>query len=162
MGVATTIILRNFEDNLVFFFTPSQWQEKLAAHAPDRPVRIGGLVKTGSVQGEGNKTRFTITDLMHDMPVTYTGLLPSLFREGQGAVAEGTVDETGTLNATTILAKHDENYMPKEVVDQLKASGRWQEYSGAYGAGDASATATAPPLKARANALRNVPTQGSE
>ena len=128
MGAAVTLILRNFEDNLVFFFTPAQWQEKHASYKPGKPVRIGGLVKVGSVHALGGSTDFTITDLTADMKVHYKGLLPTLFREGQGVVAEGIVNEKGELTAATILAKHDENYMPQEVVEQLKASGRWQEY----------------------------------
>lgn len=128
MAVAVALILRNFQDNLVFFLTPTQWQEKHAALPKDQVLRIGGLVKTGSVGQGNNQTRFIITDLTHEMKATYTGMLPTLFREGQGVVAEGTVDDKGILRARTILAKHDENYMPKEVVEQLKRSGRWQEY----------------------------------
>lgn len=128
MGGSAALLLKSFQDNLVFFYTPTQWQEKSAMAGFDagREVRIGGLVKTGSIVTEGNAMRFTITDLTHEMAVTYRGMVPSLFREGQGVVAQGRV-ENDTLRATTILAKHDENYMPREVVDQLKSSGRWQQ-----------------------------------
>ena len=128
MALGATLILRNFQDNLVFFFTPSQWQEKQSTLDASQTVRIGGLVKVNSVNHSGNRITFFITDMMADMPVTYEGLLPTLFREGQGVVAEGIVDKSGAMTATTILAKHDENYMPREVVEQLKASGQWKEY----------------------------------
>lgn len=128
MGAAAALLLKSFQDNLVFFYTPTQWQEKSAVAGFDktREMRIGGLVKQGSIQNHAGQIRFTITDLSNDMEVTYSGMVPSLFREGQGVVAQGTF-ERGVFKAKTILAKHDENYMPKEVVDQLKASGRWQQ-----------------------------------
>ena len=128
MAVAATLLLRNFQDSLVFFYTPSQWQQKKMASAKGQEIRIGGLVKTGSVKNIAQGIEFTITDMTSDMQVRYQGLLPTLFREGQGVVAQGQVEVNGTLIATTILAKHDENYMPREVVEQLKASGQWQEY----------------------------------
>lgn len=129
MAGAAAMLLKSFQDNLVFFYTPTQWQEKSTTPGFDatREVRIGGLVKQGSIESHGNELHFMVTDLTHDMPVAYRGMVPSLFREGQGVVAQGTL-ENGTLRATTILAKHDENYMPREVVEQLKASGRWQDY----------------------------------
>lgn len=127
MGLATTLILRSFNDSLVFFFTPTQWQEKAKQFDANHEMRIGGLVKKGSVKPTGPQSiRFIVTDLTTEMPVTYTGMLPALFREGQGVVAQGTITD-GTLAARTILAKHDENYMPKEVADALKKSGRWKE-----------------------------------
>ncbi len=128
MGFSITIILRNFQDNLVFFFTPTQWQEKHASVDSGRVVRIGGLVKVKSIRKTKTGMRFVMTDLTSEINVNYSGLLPTLFREGQGAVAEGRFNDKGDFNASTILAKHDENYMPKEVVDQLKASGLWEEY----------------------------------
>jgi cytochrome c-type biogenesis protein CcmE len=131
MGFAAFLILRNFQDSLVFFFTPTQWQEKHAAGQENRPVRIGGLVKQGSVRQRKDGISFTITDLSSEIGVAYRGLLPTLFREGQGVVAEGTINDKGEMTATTLLAKHDENYMPKAVVDQLKASGKWREYQNA-------------------------------
>lgn len=128
MGLAAAMLLKSFQDNLIFFYTPTQWQEKNSAAGFDvtREVRIGGLVKEHSMKNDGAEMRFAITDLNHDVPVTYRGMLPSLFREGQGVVAQGQF-ENGVFRAKTILAKHDEKYMPKEVVDQLKQSGRWQE-----------------------------------
>lgn len=139
MAVAAAAILYSLKDNLVFFYTPTQLAEKKAAAEFDgsRPLRVGGLVKQGSVVNlpEGG-IRFTITDLSQELPVTYRGLVPSLFRDNQGVVAQGTMGEDGILNAETILAKHDENYMPREVVDALKASGRWEE-GATYGKGKA-------------------------
>lgn len=129
MAGAATAILYSFRDNLVFFYTPSQLVEKQSRGEVNRSqaVRIGGLVKAGSVKNiAGGGLAFIITDLNHDVPVTYRGLVPSLFREGQGIVAQGILGADGQMTAATILAKHDENYMPREVVDALKASGRWQ------------------------------------
>lgn len=128
MAGAAGLLLKSFQDNLVFFYTPTQWQEKSVAADFDkaREMRIGGLVKEGSIQSHGTDMQFVITDLTNEMKVTYRGMVPSLFREGQGVVAQGKF-EHGVFRAVTILAKHDENYMPKEVVDQLKASGRWQQ-----------------------------------
>lgn len=130
MGIAVAIMLRSFNDNLVFFFTPTQLVQKKndSSFDPARELRIGGLVEVGSVKNRpGGGIDFVITDFTTTLPVTYSGLVPSLFREGQGVVAQGTLQD-GLLNARTILAKHDENYMPKEVVDQLRASGLWDKY----------------------------------
>jgi cytochrome c-type biogenesis protein CcmE len=127
------MMLYAFSDNLVFFYTPSQLAEKMALSDFDRArtLRIGGMVKQGSVVNlkEGG-VRFTVTDLTHEITVSYHGLIPSLFREGQGVVAQGNLQPDGSLIAATILAKHDETYMPREVVDALKKSGRWREGSG--------------------------------
>lgn len=129
MAGAATLLLKSFQDNLIFFYTPTQWLEK--SQAPDfdtaRAVRIGGLVEKGSVKSEKGSMRFTITDLTKTVDVAYRGMVPTLFREGQGVVAQGTF-ANGLLEASSILAKHDENYMPREVVEQLKKSGRWQDY----------------------------------
>jgi cytochrome c-type biogenesis protein CcmE len=128
-SIAISFILTSFRDQLVFFYTPSQWQEKIASGTadPTRAVSIGGLVEKESVHHEKNNgLRFVITDHSQRIAVTYHGTLPALFREGQGVVAQGVI-RNGTLEATTILAKHDENYMPRAVVEQLKKSGRWQE-----------------------------------
>lgn len=130
MSLAASAILYSFRDNIVFFYTPSQLSEKRTT--PDfnivRPLRIGGLVKNGSVSNlEGGGVRFTITDLNTEITVTYRGLMPSLFRDGQGIVAQGTIGTDGVMNAQSILARHDEKYMPREVVDALKASGKWRE-----------------------------------
>jgi len=139
LGVATALVLSAFQDNLVFFYGPSDLAEK---HVPDgRNVRIGGLVENGSVKREsdGLTLDFKVTDGNSALPVTYKGDVPDLFREGQGVVVEGKLQQ-GTFRASSVLAKHDENYMPPEVVDALKRSGHWQE--GAK-AGPASAAANA-------------------
>lgn len=130
LAVAVTLMLNAFRDNLVFFMTPTQWQEKSAQPNWDktREIRLGGLVGEGSLRtAENGSITFTITDLTHEVRATYRGIIPSLFREGQGVVAQGSFDAAGLFHARTILAKHDENYMPKEVVDALKQSGRWQQ-----------------------------------
>lgn len=128
IGVAVALLLNSFKDNLVFFYTPTQWQGKREAKDfdHDRELRIGGLVKEGSVKKKDGQVTFTVTDLNEEIDVTYTGLLPNLFREGQGVVAQGVIDKKGDMTARTILAKHDENYMPKEVYEQLKRSGKWE------------------------------------
>lgn len=128
MAAAAALLLKSFQDNLIFFYTPTQWQEKTSEAGFDvsREMRVGGIVKVGSLKHVNSEMRFIVTDLTTEMPVTYRGMVPNLFREGQGVVAQGHF-ENGTLRAKTILAKHDENYMPKEVVDALKKSGRWQE-----------------------------------
>ncbi len=124
-GVATALVLSAFRDNLVFFYSPSDLQAK---NIPDgRYIRIGGLVENGSVKREADRTLdFRVTDGNRAVPVTYKGEVPDLFREGQGVVAEGKLDH-GTFRAASVLAKHDEKYMPPEVVDALKRSGHWQE-----------------------------------
>ncbi len=128
LAIAVALVLVAFEDNIVFFMMPSDVVEK--GFDPGRRVRIGGLVEAGSVTQEGTKVGFTVTDLSHTVTVAYDGILPDLFREGQGVIAEGSFDEAGLFIATEVLAKHDETYMPKEVADKLKASGRWQEGAG--------------------------------
>jgi len=126
LGIAAALILFAFDDNLVFFFSPTEVQAR--EFSPDQRVRIGGLVEEGSVvrDSDGLTFRFNITDLSEIVAVSYTGVLPDLFDEGQGVVAEGHM-RGGTFQAVEILAKHDENYMPREVADALKASGQWQE-----------------------------------
>ncbi len=127
LDIAAALVLSAFRDNLVFFYTPTELVAKQVA--PDRRVRIGGLVEKGSVskQPDGLTVTFRITDLNQEIPVTYSGTLPDLFREGQGVVAEGNLRADGTFQASEVLAKHDEKYMPPEVVKALKKSGRWQE-----------------------------------
>lgn len=121
---AIMLTLRAFRDNLVFFYSPSELAQRAPA-AGDR-VRIGGLVEEGSVMPmEKDTLRFRVTDGKTALDVEYQGLPPALFREGQGVVAEGHM-RSGRLRAVTLLAKHDEYYMPKEVVDALKQSSRWQ------------------------------------
>lgn len=124
LGTALGLVLYALRDNIVFFYGPS---EVVAKDLPaGTRVRIGGLVKKGSVVHEGQDVRFDVTDGKNEIAVTYDGALPDLFREGQGVVAEGVL-AAGGLDASEVLAKHDERYMPKEVVDALKKSGRWQE-----------------------------------
>ena len=125
LGAAVALVLSALSDNLVFFYSPTQVAEKHPG--PERRLRIGGLVEQGSVKKDGQEVRFTVTDLQKTVPVVYRGLLPDLFREGQGVIAEGTLGADGTFAAREVLAKHDENYMPKEVADALKQSGHWQE-----------------------------------
>jgi cytochrome c-type biogenesis protein CcmE len=125
LGLAAGLVLFAFQDSLVFFYTPSDVVGKDIK--PGQRVRLGGLVAEGSVEKDGTTVRFVVTDMMAELPVSYTGILPDLFREGQGVVAEGSLLPNGSLEATSVLAKHDENYMPKEVAEKLKESGRWQE-----------------------------------
>jgi len=126
VGCAAALALFALKDSIVFFYGPTEIVEKHVA-AGTR-LRIGGLVQPGSVQKGGEqKTSFAITDNATAIAVSYVGLLPDLFREGQGVVAEGHVEPGGTFTADTVLAKHDENYMPREVVDTLKKQGHWQE-----------------------------------
>jgi cytochrome c-type biogenesis protein CcmE len=128
MAIAATLILRSFRDNLVFFVTPTELQAKLAAGKVKQGqiLRLGGLVKNGSIKQIGpGKISFIINDLTNETKVSYKGLLPALFRDGQGAVAEGALHGK-QLRASTLLAKHDENYMPPEVARALKKSGHWQ------------------------------------
>jgi cytochrome c-type biogenesis protein CcmE len=127
LGGATALVLAAFSDNLVFFYSPSELKAKAVAN--DRRVRIGGLVEMQSLSRgpDGRQVSFRVTDGASALAVVYEGLLPDLFREGQGVVAEGKLRPDGVFAATTVLAKHDENYMPREVVDALKKSGHWQE-----------------------------------
>lgn len=129
LAVAVGLVLNALSGSIVFFNSPTDVAEKHIA-AGTR-IRIGGLVKPGSVErGEHLRIRFDVTDGNHDVPVRFQGIVPDLFREGQGVVAEGKIEPGGVLDADTVLAKHDERYMPKEVVDALKKSGRWQEGEG--------------------------------
>ena len=117
-------MLNAFQSNLVFFFTPSQIA---AGEAPkDRAFRIGGMVQTGSVkrQGDGLTVEFVVTDTAKSIPVTYKGILPDLFREGKGVVAQGRLGTDGVFRADEVLAKHDENYMPPEATHALDAGAR--------------------------------------
>ena len=126
LGGATALVLTAFEDSLVFFYSPTDIATKQLP--ADRRVRIGGIVEAGSIArgADGLSVRFTVTDLANTIPVSYRGVLPDLFREGQGVVAEGRL-ANGVFQADEVLAKHDEKYMPPEVVDALKKAGRWQE-----------------------------------
>jgi cytochrome c-type biogenesis protein CcmE len=130
LGIATALVLTAFSDNLVFFYSPSDLKTKHVAEG--RRLRIGGLVENASLKREadGKTFEFRITDGENSVPVTYTGLLPDLFREGQGVVIQGMIGGDGMVRADEVLAKHDERYMPREVVDALKKSGHWQEGEG--------------------------------
>jgi len=126
LGVAVGLMLYALSDSIVFFYTPSEMIAKNIS--PGTRVRLGGLVEQGSlVKGDDGQVTFTVTDKTKAMKVSYKGLLPDLFREGQGVVAEGHVGPDGVFVASEVLAKHDENYMPKEVADALKKSGHWKE-----------------------------------
>ncbi|MDP6342258.1 MAG: cytochrome c maturation protein CcmE [Alphaproteobacteria bacterium] len=126
LGVAAALVLTAFEENIVFFYTPSQLAEKNIP--PDRRLRLGGLVEEGSIgrEADGVTITFRVTDTVEAVPVRFRGLLPDLFREGQGVVAEGSLSAEGIFVATGVLAKHDENYMPKEVAEALKEAGQWK------------------------------------
>jgi cytochrome c-type biogenesis protein CcmE len=123
LGVAAALVLNAFRSNLVFFFTPTQ----VSAHeAPrDRAFRVGGLVEAGSVAREkdGLTVRFRVTDTAQTIPVVYVGILPDLFREGKGVVAQGRLGPDGIFKASEVLAKHDENYMPPEAAEALRKAG---------------------------------------
>ena len=125
LAAAAALILNASSNSLRFFYQPAE----LAKAPHDRAFRLGGLVEAGSLQREadGATVHFRITDLTATVPVTYKGVLPDLFREGQGVVAEGRLGPDGGFVADEVLAKHDEKYMPREVVEALKKSGRWQE-----------------------------------
>jgi len=124
LGLAAALALSALRDTIVFFHSPSDVAEKKIG--PGTRIRIGGLVKEGSLKRDGVQARFEVTDGGASLPVSYSGVLPDLFREGQGVVAEGALEPGGTFRADTVLAKHDENYMPREVVDALKKQGVWQ------------------------------------
>jgi cytochrome c-type biogenesis protein CcmE len=147
LASAAALVLYALGDQIVFFRTPTDIADGKVA--PGDRIRIGGLVEEGSVvRGSDHLVTFAVTDTANALTVTYSGLLPDLFREGQGIVAEGVLEPDGSLVADTVLAKHDENYMPKEVADALKAQGVWQEGSATRGQASptsASATAQATP-----------------
>ncbi|HJU14934.1 MAG TPA: cytochrome c maturation protein CcmE [Stellaceae bacterium] len=125
LAAATALVLTAFSNNLVFFYSPTELRHM--AVAPGREVRIGGLVELKSVVRDGSRVAFRVTDGKSDIKVAYRGALPDLFREGQGVVVEGRLQPGGLFAASTVLAKHDERYMPREVVAELKKSGHWQE-----------------------------------
>lgn len=125
LGFATFLVLTALQDSIVFFYSPSDIAEK--GIEPGQQIRLGGLVSEGSVvRSGGNEVSFDIDDGGHKIKVTYAGLLPDLFREGQGIVAEGKLVSGDKFVANTVLAKHDENYMPSEVADSLKKRGLWK------------------------------------
>lgn len=124
LALAAGLIFVALRDQIVFFYSPSEVKER--AVAVGTPIRLGGLVKDGSWVKTGEANDFVVTDGESEMTVRFIGILPDLFRDGQGVVAEGAIGTDGVFAATNVLAKHDENYMPKEVVESLKARGEWQ------------------------------------
>ena len=125
LGLAVGLVMFALEDSIVFFYSPSDVAEKRIK--PGQRIRLGGLVKEGSVKrGEKTTVQFTVTDTAKTISVMYTGVLPDLFREGQGVVTEGKLGSDGVFIADSVLAKHDENYMPPEVAEALKKQGVWQ------------------------------------
>ena len=125
LGVAAGLVLNAFNKNLVFFYTPSQIVSKEAPQG--RTFRVGGLVEAGSLTRDGVTVRFTVTDTAHSITVRYDGVLPDLFKEGKGVVAQGTLSPDGTFVAREVLAKHDENYMPPEAAAALKQASKERE-----------------------------------
>ena len=128
VALATTLVLVALRDQIIFFYSPSDVVAREVAAGT--PMRLGGLVKDGSWTRDVQDNSFVVTDGAEDIAARYTGILPDLYREGQGVVAEGSMGPDGTFIATNVLAKHDENYIPKEVVDALKASGEWRPETG--------------------------------
>jgi len=125
LALAAGLVLTALEDNIVFFYSPSDVVEKNIR--PGQRIRLGGLVEEGSVKrGENTTVTFSVTDTAKTIPVRYTGVLPDLFREGQGVVTEGTLGGDGVFVAESVLAKHDENYMPPEVAEALQKQGVWR------------------------------------
>lgn len=129
IAIAAALVLTALRDQIVFFYSPSDVITR--GVEPGHPIRLGGLVKDGSWVRNGQDNVFVVTDGGAEIAASYTGILPDLFREGQGVVAEGSMGEDGKFIATNVLAKHDENYIPKEVVDALKAQGEWRPEGGA-------------------------------
>src|SRR5437868_11309644 len=148
LALAAGLVLYALNDAIVFFNSPTDVMEKHVA-AGSR-IRLGGLVKPGSVaRGDNLSVRFEVTDGNRAVPVTYTGILPDLFREGQGVVTEGALDSAGLFRADSVLAKHDEAYMPKEVADALKKQGHWKSEGGGYGLAGSSSAGASPPAGAK-------------
>ena len=126
LAIAVALMLGALRESIVFFNSSTDIAEKKSP--PGTRVRLGGMVKMGSLErGDNLSVRFEVTDGNRDIPVSYRGIVPDLFREGQGVIAEGHIEPGGTFKADTVLAKHDENYMPREVVETLKKQGHWQE-----------------------------------
>ena len=125
LAVAAGLALTALEDNIVFFRSPSEIAANPAI--PGEAMRVGGLVREGSVVRDGLRAKFEVTDLAHNISVSYEGMLPDLFREGQGVVAEGRFNAKGLFVADTVLAKHDETYMPPEVAEALEKSGNYNQ-----------------------------------
>lgn len=124
LGLAALLIFTALRDQIVFFYTPSEILEK---NVPvGQALRLGGLVEDGTWQKDGENHSFIVTDGESNLPATYVGILPDLFREGQGVIAEGSLNAEGVFVANNVLAKHDENYIPAELADELKARGEWR------------------------------------
>src|SRR5918994_369885 len=132
LGLAAVLVLTALKDSIVFFNSPTDVVEKQLK--PGTRIRLGGLVQPGTLERKDLDARFDVTDGKTVMRVSYRGILPDLFREGQGVVAEGVIDAPGAFRADIVLAKHDETYMPKEVADALKKQGVWKEDSAKKGA----------------------------
>ncbi|UJW85535.1 cytochrome c maturation protein CcmE [Devosia sp. SL43] len=128
LALATTLVLIALRDQIVFFYSPSDIVARQVVAG--QPIRLGGLVKDGSWVRDGQDNTFVVTDNATEIVAHYAGILPDLFKEGQGVVAEGSVGPDGSFQATNVLAKHDENYIPKEVVEALKDSGEWRPEAG--------------------------------
>lgn len=125
LAVAAALVLNALRDSIVFFSTPTMATEKNIQ--PGQRFRLGGLVQSGSLErGDQLRVKFVVTDGNRELPVAFTGILPDLFREGQGVISEGSLDASGVFRADTVLAKHDETYMPKDVADALKKQGHWK------------------------------------
>ncbi|HBT31839.1 MAG: cytochrome c maturation protein CcmE [Sneathiella sp.] len=124
LALAAALVLTSFQDSLVFFRSPTDLVDQ--PMPAGRNFRLGGLVEEGSLVKQGVQVSFRVTDLNETVPVTFEGLLPDLFREGQGVVTEGAFNEDGMFIASNVLAKHDENYMPPEVAEAIKKSGQWK------------------------------------
>jgi cytochrome c-type biogenesis protein CcmE len=141
--IAAALVLSALRDSIVFFNSPTDVVEKHVA--PGTRIRLGGLVAPGSVvRGDNLDVKFSVTDGKGSIAVAYRGILPDLFREGQGVIAEGTLDGAGLFKADSVLAKHDEKYMPKEVADALKKQGHWKEESGKSSGGSPPAAPAGP------------------
>ncbi|MGE3150381.1 MAG: cytochrome c maturation protein CcmE [Pseudorhodoplanes sp.] len=142
LTLAVALVMFALKDSIVFFNSPTDIVEKQIK--PGTRIRIGGLVAAGSVERKDLDARFAVTDGNNVINVTYRGILPDLFREGQGVVAEGVLQSAGLFQADMVLAKHDENYMPKEVADALKKQGHWKDDYGKKGDERTSKTSGAP------------------
>ncbi|TFF20573.1 cytochrome c maturation protein CcmE [Jiella endophytica] len=140
VGGALGLVLTALSSSVAYFQSPTELVKN--APGPAQRIRLGGLVEDGSVKRDGSShVSFRVTDTVDSVPVTYTGILPDLFREGQGVIAEGTLGPDRVFVADTVLAKHDENYMPKEVVDDLKARGLWEDGKGLVDKSDKTVSA---------------------
>ncbi len=131
LAIAATLLLQSFQSNLVFFFSPTEVAEGKSPQQGN--FRIGGLVEAGSVQRNGTQVKFTVTDTVKTMDVVYTGILPDLFKEGKGVVAQGKQGPDGLFVADQVLAKHDENYMPPEAADALEKAQQYKQNAAAEG-----------------------------